>query len=607
MADTTTIPLRSTLMAVATLCFAALGGAFIGGFGASMLVPGPPQIVAPATTQNTTQATVEPENLEMPQPQPESIISDDALEPVPIETSDLPLPGPPHRPAYFALLLSASVQSEAMVSDDTLQQVETETVQLPLPGPPHRPAHFALLLSAAEQLFVVRVLPGPPHRLSDAAHRYWTELDRDAEPSHVIAGPAHRPAEWAYLLPLFTDPAPTVVLEQDAEEAITAAIEPPEVPLATQRRVSGPAHRPAEWALLIPLFGANDIEEAAGDEPAEIVSAEHSEEIEQDAELPGSTEPHESSSVIGPTPHTMPELVLLLSILGTKTPEEAEILPSQPTETGNPASTIVVTRTWHLASLDQPGFVPELAEVAIAPVPGQKPELPDNVAIITSTEYGPEPDLVETIIPIDPAYEGAPLIAIVIDDLGLNRRRAERVAALPGPLTMAFIPYGSEVADLARLAANAGHEVFLHLPMEPTRASEDPGPHALLAGLTPEQLRERLLWNLERFDGYVGVNNHMGSLLTQDAAAMNVVMAELDQRGLIFVDSVTSAASVAYTTARDNGIPTARRDVFLDNVADIDAIEAQLRLLEDVARRQGFAIGIGHPHDATVEALSSWL
>ncbi|MBC6439409.1 MAG: divergent polysaccharide deacetylase family protein [Rhodospirillales bacterium] len=266
-------------------------------------------------------------------------------------------------------------------------------------------------------------------------------------------------------------------------------------------------------------------------------------------------------------------------------------------------------QSWMPTALDQPRLDEAVEEVAIAPAPQEKPDTPsfDNLAGLANTEYGPDMAYAVEVPPAPDGFEGRPMIAIMIDDLGLNRVRAERVAALPGPLTMAFIPYGGEVADLVQMAAQSGHEIFLHLPMEPLSANEDPGPHALLTGLDAYEFRERLTWNLERFDGYVGVNNHMGSRLTQDVLAMGMVMAELRGRGLVFVDSVTSAGSVAYATARQNGIPATRRDVFLDNMAERDAVLAQLARLEDVARRQGFALGIGHPHDATVQALAEWL
>jgi len=249
------------------------------------------------------------------------------------------------------------------------------------------------------------------------------------------------------------------------------------------------------------------------------------------------------------------------------------------------------------------------AALASLPRPGVRPEVPARNSAyndVVSTESGPEHQP-ESTVPMLPEPGSAPMVAIMIDDLGLNATRSRRVSELPAPLTMAFIPYGEHLDEQTRLARAAGHEIFLHLPMEPSDPTIDPGPHALVESLDPALLARELAWNLDRFSGYVGVNNHMGSLMTQDRQAMTLVMAELARRGLLFVDSVTSAGSVAYDSAVAAGIPAARRDVFLDNVPEVDAVLAQLDKLEEVARRQGFAIGIGHPHDSTIAALAAWL
>ena len=118
---------------------------------------------------------------------------------------------------------------------------------------------------------------------------------------------------------------------------------------------------------------------------------------------------------------------------------------------------------------------------------------------------------------------------------------------------------------------------------------------------------ERLLKNLDRCEGFVGINNHMGSKLTADSSRMEVVMQELRKRDVLFLDSKTSARSVAGDIAGDHGVPNTTRDIFLDNVIDVDAIKRQLLRAEQVARSIGSAVAIGHPHDATIEALREWL
>ncbi len=198
-----------------------------------------------------------------------------------------------------------------------------------------------------------------------------------------------------------------------------------------------------------------------------------------------------------------------------------------------------------------------------------------------------------------------PLIAIVIDDLGITPERAAAALALPAAITMSVLPYARDAAAVARKARLLGHEVLVHLPME-AEHGQDPGPQALLAGLSGDAFTGRLHWSLARLEGYVGVNNHMGSGLTQNRAAMALLMAQLKQRGLLFLDSRTAKQTLAASTARAMGVTALERDVFLDNVITREAVGAQLRKAEEIARRNGYAVAIGHPHAATIEALTGW-
>jgi hypothetical protein len=201
-----------------------------------------------------------------------------------------------------------------------------------------------------------------------------------------------------------------------------------------------------------------------------------------------------------------------------------------------------------------------------------------------------------------------PMIAVVIDDLGVNPVNARRAVALPGPLTLAFMTYAEGLGPLTAKARAAGHELMLHVPMEPRDPSWDPGPNVLSSGLGEGELQRRLDWGLGRFEGYVGVNNHMGSRFTGSLLGMAQVMAELRARGLLFIDSMTSGASLGIGLARRMGVAHASRDVFLDNEPeDPESIRRQLAKLERIARRRGAAIAIGHPHDTTLEVLARWL
>nr|MDJ0895682.1 divergent polysaccharide deacetylase family protein [Alphaproteobacteria bacterium] len=153
----------------------------------------------------------------------------------------------------------------------------------------------------------------------------------------------------------------------------------------------------------------------------------------------------------------------------------------------------------------------------------------------------------------------------------------------------------------------AGHELMVHMPMEPLTRDSDPGPNALLVGLARGELERRLHWNLSRFDGFVGVNNHMGSRFTSHHGAMAVVARELKRRGLLFLDSRTVETSVALEVATAEGVPSTTRDVFIDHSQQPEKIAQQLRMVERIARRTGQAIAIAHPHDATLKALRRWL
>jgi hypothetical protein len=206
-----------------------------------------------------------------------------------------------------------------------------------------------------------------------------------------------------------------------------------------------------------------------------------------------------------------------------------------------------------------------------------------------------------------PNKSGRPLIVLVIDDMGLDRKRSARAVALPPPLTLAYLPYASDLPAQTAAARAAGHELLVHVPMEPDSAAENPGPRAIRASTGEGEILSELDWMLGRFDGYVGINNHMGSRLTRDPARMAVVLADVKRRGLLFLDSRTTAQSVAGDTARRLGVPMAERDVFLDAVEQPAQVRARLADLEMRARAQGHAIAIGHPKDVTLDALDHWM
>jgi uncharacterized protein len=197
-------------------------------------------------------------------------------------------------------------------------------------------------------------------------------------------------------------------------------------------------------------------------------------------------------------------------------------------------------------------------------------------------------------------------VAIVIDDMGVDRARSDRAVALPTPLTLAFLPYARSFEAQIAMARDRGHEILVHMPMQPI-GTEDPGPGALTVGLGSDEIRRRVGAALDRAGPVVGINNHMGSRFTVERDAMRPVLEELQARGLLFLDSRTAGATVGPALARKLDLPYAARDVFLDNDPSLAAVQARLAELEAVARRQGHGVAIGHPHDGTLTALAAWL
>ncbi len=199
-----------------------------------------------------------------------------------------------------------------------------------------------------------------------------------------------------------------------------------------------------------------------------------------------------------------------------------------------------------------------------------------------------------------------PLIAIVIDDVGLDRPRSRRAWELQAPLTMSFLPYARDLAAQAKAARARGHELMLHLPMEPN-GRNDPGPGALFVSMTDNDIRQRTTAALDSFEGYAGVNNHMGSRFTSFKPGMETVLRLLKARGLMFLDSRTTVNTVGDQVALEQGVPSMPRNVFLDDDESLDAVRRRLTESEAIARRQGYVVAIGHPHDATLQALAEWL
>ncbi len=221
-----------------------------------------------------------------------------------------------------------------------------------------------------------------------------------------------------------------------------------------------------------------------------------------------------------------------------------------------------------------------------------------NMAEVTEA-----PPLVSPSIPLKPVDEKSPpMLAIVIDDLGQDVGAFTDLLELP--VSLAIIPNLRFSSELSRLARQAGREVLLHLPMEPRDLkSHNPGKDALLVSMTELELTRALEKNISSLPYIDGINNHMGSRFTEDLAGMSIILREIKERDLFFLDSVTTGRSVGFKTAKELGLRAAKRNVFIDNTRDLDYILERLNEALKIAEKDGQAIAIGHPYPETIEAL----
>jgi len=199
-----------------------------------------------------------------------------------------------------------------------------------------------------------------------------------------------------------------------------------------------------------------------------------------------------------------------------------------------------------------------------------------------------------------------PRLAIIFDDLGNDRGPAEILLGMQFPLTVSILPNLQYSAEIAEEAHRRGFQVMLHLPVQ-SESGEKPEPQELRLGMSREDVATLLDKMLETVPHAAGVNNHQGSRGTADSSLMNNLMAALAMRKLFFIDSRTTASTVAFDAAIGAGVPAASRNVFLDDVQTADAVRAQIELAASDARKNGFAIAIGHPHQVTLQVVAEEL
>ena len=195
-------------------------------------------------------------------------------------------------------------------------------------------------------------------------------------------------------------------------------------------------------------------------------------------------------------------------------------------------------------------------------------------------------------------------LAIIIDDIGYNKAQSERAARLNGKFTLAVLPFTPHGLSSAQLAHSRGKELMLHLPMSALK-NQYLGKGGLVSGMEKATFLNIIRQDLASIPHIKGVNNHMGSLLTQEAEPMQWLMTELRPRGLYFVDSRTSVQTKAFDIAKSQQVPSLKRDVFLDDSHEPHAIAQELNRAIKLAREHGAAVAIGHPYPATLDILEN--
>jgi len=198
--------------------------------------------------------------------------------------------------------------------------------------------------------------------------------------------------------------------------------------------------------------------------------------------------------------------------------------------------------------------------------------------------------------------------AVIMDDLGYNIETVQSLCSLKRPVTASILPYEPFTREAAEAAHECGLEIMLHLPLEsPVEKSGENAPGTILSRMSGDEIRGNILSCLDRVPWRLGANNHTGSKVTESAEIMAVILAVLKDRGFYFIDSRTTSHTVASQAARLQGVPTASRDVFLDDTLQESAIRGQMEKLFRLARDRGRAVGICHPKKETFAALEKYL
>lgn len=241
---------------------------------------------------------------------------------------------------------------------------------------------------------------------------------------------------------------------------------------------------------------------------------------------------------------------------------------------------------------------------------GDKPAVNGKTGDQKSIKYEVFEGIDQTLVEKPPVKlkDKIPRIALIIDDIGYDKKVALELRDIHPNLTFSVLPFSPYGREICEELHSKGAEIMLHLPMEPLDyPNADPGPGAILSSMPPDTLLDQLKKDIKDVPYITGVNNHMGSELTTRSDQMNQIFTILKKENLFFIDSRTSIKTQALASARLLKVRFASRDVFLDNRQDVDYISGQLKALVTLAQKNGVAIGIGHPHKTTAAALSKEL
>ena len=557
----------------------------------------------------------EPEPEPAPAPAPEEAVLA-AVEPTPEPVASAP------ETALEALVDSIVADALKAEPDVPVEGAEESVVAEPEPVPAPAPAPEEAVLAAIEPA-PEPIAPAPETALEALVDSIVADALK-AEPDVPVEG-----AEESVVAEPEPAPAPA------PEEAVLAAIEPTPEPIA-------PAPEAALEALVDSIVA--DTFEAALPEPrAPLEVVEDSIAIEQQvpesAPEPALEEASPLPSLVAPPPVPAGEEEAEIYMIGELAPDEVLAMPQEaPVVTSaeeveavtplagqsEPEQTVAMVEevealtplAGQSASEEAPAQAEEetVATVAtVAPTVSLLPEPPaepliDLAKLPSSSPVLTTPELILANARPSDEKDDRPQVAVVVIGLGLGSAATTAAIQLPGAITLAFASHARDLQKWIDLARAAGHEVLLDLPMEPENyPTIDPGPQALLTSLSGAENAERLRWHLGRASGYVGVTHNMGSRFTASSDDMRPILSALKVRGLMFLDTRTSANSIAASLATTIGLPRAINNRSLDVQASRPAIDRRLDEIERIARRVGYSVAVGHAYPVTVERLTIWI